>query len=121
MIHLRYKERTLLLPGDAEKQVEYTLLNEEHSAGLQADVLKVGHHGSKNSTTPEFLQAVAPRIAVISVGEENLYGHPTAELLTRARERRCAGYRTDQQGAVQNLDRRAQPAGEMLRFMRAAA
>ena len=56
---------------------------EENSGGLHADVLKVGHHGSKNSTTQEFLDAVAPTIAIISSGEDNPYGHPSPELLER--------------------------------------
>jgi competence protein ComEC len=61
----------MLLLGDAEKQVEYTMLNEERRAHAHADVLKVGHHGSKNSTMPESLSAVDPQIAIISAGDEN--------------------------------------------------
>ena len=56
VMRLQYKERSLLLPGDAEKQVEYTMLSEARGADLHADILKVGHHGSKNSTMPEFLE-----------------------------------------------------------------
>ena len=54
VVRLRYRERTILLPGDAEKQVESTMPAENDSAFLHADVLKVGHHGSKNSSVPEF-------------------------------------------------------------------
>jgi hypothetical protein len=68
-----YRERTILLPGDAERQVEYQILNE--TTFLHADVLNVGHHGSRNSTMRESLGAVAPQISVISEGEENPYGH----------------------------------------------
>jgi len=68
VLRLKYRNRTLLLPGDAEKQAEHAML-EENSADLRADVLKVGHHGSKNSTTQEFLDAVAPAIAIISSGK----------------------------------------------------
>jgi competence protein ComEC len=55
VIRLQYGDRSILLPGDAEKQVEYTMLGESEAAFLHADVLKVGHHGGKNSTMPEFL------------------------------------------------------------------
>lgn len=103
VVRLRYGERTVMLPGDAEKQVEYTMLSENDPTFLHADVLKVGHHGSKNSTMPEFLSAVAPRISVISSGEENPYGHPHAELLERLRRSGSRILRTDENGAVQIL------------------
>jgi hypothetical protein len=90
---------TLLLPGDAEKQAEHAML-EEHSDGLHADVLKVGHHGSKNSTTQEFLDTVAPAIAIISAGEDNPYGHPSPELLERLEASGERVLRTDRDGAV---------------------
>lgn len=83
VMRLHYWDRTILLTGDAEKQVEYMMLAENEADFLRADVLKVGHHGSKNSTMPEFLAAVSPRISVISAGEENPYGHPNPELLAR--------------------------------------
>jgi competence protein ComEC len=103
VVRLRYRDRTILLPGDAEKQVEYTMLAENDSRLLHADVLKVGHHGSKNSTTPQFLDAVNPRISVISAGEDNPYGHPHPELLERLQEKGTRILRTDRDGAVQIL------------------
>lgn len=103
VVRLRYAERSILLPGDAEKQVEYAMLAENDAGALRADVLKVGHHGSKNSTMPDFLAAVAPQIAIISAGEENPYGHPSPELLQRLVESGSRTLRTDQQGAVQIL------------------
>jgi competence protein ComEC len=103
VIRLKYGDRTILLPGDAEKQVEYTLLDENERAFLHADVLKVGHHGSKNSTMPEFLNAVAPQVSIISAGEENPYGHPSPELLERLEESGTRIFRTDMNGAVQVL------------------
>jgi competence protein ComEC len=76
----------------------------ENSEKMQrADVLKVGHHGSKNSTTAEFLKAVHPAVAVISVGEENPYGHPNKELLERLEQAGVRVLRTDRDGAVHVL------------------
>ena len=68
--------------------------------GLSADILKVGHHGSKTSSCGAFLDAVSPAFAVIQVGEHNMYGHPTPEVLQRLEERRVQVYRNDLQGAV---------------------
>jgi len=99
VLRLKYRNKTLLLPGDAEKQVEHAIL-EENRADLHADVLKVGHHGSKNSTTQEFLDAVAPRVAIISSGEDNPYGHPSPELLERLQASGARVLRTDRDGAV---------------------
>ena len=103
VLHLKYGERAMMLPGDAEKQVENTMLEENSEAALRADVLKVGHHGSKNSTTPEFLASVHPVIAVISAGEDNPYGHPNPELLERLETAGVRILRTDRDGAVHVL------------------
>jgi competence protein ComEC len=100
VVRLQYKERSVLLPGDAEKQAEYAMLSETEAEKLHADVLKVGHHGSKNSTMPEFLESVGPQIAIISAGEQNPYGHPSAELLERLRGSGARILRTDEEGAV---------------------
>ena len=101
VIRLQYGERSVLLPGDAEKQVEYEVLGESDATFEHTDVLKVAHHGSKNSTMPEFLAAVRPQVAIISSGEENPYGHPAGELLERLEESGSRIFRTDQNGAVQ--------------------
>ncbi len=92
-----------MLPGDAEKQAEREILSENAAGHLWADVLKVGHHGSKNSTTEEFLAAVHPRVAVISAGENNPYGHPSPELLERLKNAGVRILRTDRDGAVHIL------------------
>jgi len=63
-------------------------------------VLKVAHHGSKNASGYQFLRAVNPQYAVISVGADNSYGHPTEETLSRLRDQGCALYRTDLQGDI---------------------
>jgi beta-lactamase superfamily II metal-dependent hydrolase len=99
VLKLKYRNRTLLLPGDVERQAEHAML-EQNSADLHADVLKVGHHGSKNSTTQEFLDAVEPTIAIISSGEDNPYGHPGRELLERLEASGARVLRTDRDGAV---------------------
>jgi len=92
-----------MLPGDAEKQAERQILAENGEEALGADVLKVGHHGSKNSTTDQFLAAVHPRVAVISAGEDNVYGHPSPELLERLQRAGVRILRTDHDGAVHVL------------------
>jgi competence protein ComEC len=103
VLRLRYGNREFLLPGDAEKQAENAILSENDGATLRADVLKVGHHGSKNSTMPEFLDAVRPSIAIISAGENNPYGHPSPDLLARLQSAGARILRTDRNGAVQIL------------------
>jgi competence protein ComEC len=79
------------------------MLSENDPSLLRADVLKVGHHGSKNSTMPEFLSAVAPQFPIISAGEENPYGHPSVELLEQLEQSGTRIFRTDRNGAVQLL------------------
>ncbi len=100
VFRLAFGERALLLPGDAEKSAEHSILAGADRDGLRADVLKIGHHGSKNSTTPEFLAAVQPRVAVISAGEENPYGHPSPLLLERLNQAGVPYLRTDTSGAI---------------------
>jgi competence protein ComEC len=98
----------VLLTGDIEKHVESRLV-EEH-APLAAEFLKVPHHGGKTSSTEAFLAAVAPRIAVVSVGESNPFGHPADAVLQRYQVAGVRLLRTDRDGAVtaltdgQNLD-----------------
>ena len=103
VLRLRYGKRTLLLPGDAEKATERAILAENTGEDLQADVLKVGHHGSKNSTMPDFLAAVRPRVAIISAGEGNPYGHPSPELVRRLEVAGVRILRTDRDGAIHVL------------------
>ncbi len=103
VLRLHYGDRTVLLPGDAEKQAEHEILAENGETFLRSDVLKIGHHGSRNSTTPEFLAAVQPRLAVISAGENKPYGHPNPELLERLEREQVRVLRTDRDGAVRIL------------------
>ncbi len=90
-----------LLPGDIEKRVEGELVNEH--APLAADFLKVPHHGSKTSSVDAFVAAVAPRVAVVSVGEGNQFGHPVEEVVERYARAGVRFLRTDRDGEVTAL------------------
>jgi len=89
----------ILLPGDLERRGEEALLARE-GAGMRAQILVVGHHGSRTSTSEPFLAAVQPAVAVISVGRDNPYGHPHPEVLQRLRTYGVRVYRTDSDGTV---------------------
>ena len=78
---LIYGDYSFLFTGDLEKSGEYNLVN--NGINLEANILKVGHHGSKTSTSDLFLKSIDPNIAVIQVGKKNKYGHPTDEVLER--------------------------------------
>jgi competence protein ComEC len=90
--------RSWLFTGDLGESGEEELLKK--IPGLKADILKVGHHGSKSSTSSGFLDALSPEAAVISAGNGNLYGHPHLEVLDRLEERKVMIFRSDQQGAI---------------------
>ena len=98
VIKLIYGRTKFLLTGDAETEVEKKLL--EDKADLRADVLKVGHHGSDNATSEEFLKAVSPQMAVIEVGKNNDFGHPSGRVLKRLERLGARIWRTDIDGAV---------------------
>ena len=95
VLQLRYKGTTALLEGDAEASSERRMIAE---GGLRSNFLKVGHHGSRTSTTPAFLAAVHPQYAAISVGARNLYGHPTLPVLDELGHAHVLTYRTDLNG-----------------------
>lgn len=99
VLKLVYQNFSLLLPGDLEAEGEVDLLARERE-NLASDVLKVGHHGSAFSSQEEFLQAVAPKIAVISVGRHNSFGHPSPQTLATLEKRKIKIYRTDRDGAI---------------------
>ena len=90
--------RSFLLTGDLEKPMEGRLLADGFAG--HADVLKVGHHGSRTSTIPLFLDEVSPSIAIISAGYENSFGHPHPDVIKRLTARRAAILRTDLDGLV---------------------
>ena len=78
---LHHGENTFMLTGDSTKQTEEIILS--YGDELDSDVLKVGHHGSKTSTSEEFLKATKPEYALISAGKDNRYGHPAQEVVDR--------------------------------------
>jgi competence protein ComEC len=96
---VRVGDVRILLTGDAEAQEEEWLLAHARGA-LAADVLKVAHHGSATSTGPAFLEAVHPRIALVSVGARNTYGHPDAAVMSSLAAAGAAVLRTDLLGTV---------------------
>ena len=96
---LVFGKTSALFMGDAEKSIEYRLV-EENSSELKSDILKVGHHGSKTSSSADFLKAVSPRFAVIQVGRNNRYGHPTQEVLDRLSSAGIKIFRTDLDGDI---------------------
>lgn len=97
ILKITYGETSFLFTGDAERNEEQSVLSQNYD--LSATVLKVGHHGSGDSTTYPFLREIMPEYGIISVGENN-YGHPTEEALSRLRDADVKVYRTDMQGDI---------------------
>lgn len=98
VLRLSFAGRSVLLTGDLESGLEALLVREGRD--LRADLLKVGHHGSRTSTSEPFLRQVRPRLGVISVGSSNPWGHPSAEVVDRLIDAGVEVYRTDRDGAV---------------------
>lgn len=101
-LKLQYQTFCALLTGDLNTRHEADLLAVTQSLkqSLSCPVLKVTHHGSAHGTGKELLAAVKPKVAIISAGAENRYGHPAPSLLRRLREAKATIYRTDQQGTI---------------------
>lgn len=99
VLRISYGERALLLVGDSEREEEGILLSTAADR-LHADVLKVGHHGSRTSSSPAFLAAVAPRETIVSVGRRNRFGHPHPLTLAALAVTGARVWRTDRDGAV---------------------
>ncbi len=97
-IRLVHGKNSFLFVGDAEEEAERDML--QNGLELSADVLKVAHHGSRSSSSWEFINAVNPTYAVISCGSNNAYGHPSAETLNTLRSAGIKVYRTDEQGSI---------------------
>ena len=98
VLHLRFGKNTALFTGDIERAGEFALLAQ--GTLPHADVLKVAHHGSRTSTTEDFLSAVAPSVALISAGWLNPYRHPHPTVVDRILARRTVIFRTDSDGAI---------------------
>lgn len=99
VMRLEHGERSFLFTGDIEKTIEERLV-EFWPDAIDADVLKVPHHGSKSSSTPAFIRAVSPALAVVQVGRENRYGHPAAIVLDRYRRQNIDIWRNDYLGDI---------------------
>ncbi len=98
VIKVQYGNTSFLFTGDAQKDVEKEILDNNYD--ISADVLKIGHHGSSTSTSNDFLSKVNPSIAVISVGNDNIYNHPNKDTLKLLSIHNIETYRTDTNGNV---------------------
>ncbi|MEG0509026.1 MAG: DNA internalization-related competence protein ComEC/Rec2 [Eubacterium sp.] len=97
VLRLVYREASILMMGDSGFAVEDMIVTEMP----ESDVIKIGHHGSKYSSSEAFLKKVAPKLAIISVGQYNYFGHPTEETLKNIENAGAKCYRTDENGAVE--------------------
>ena len=98
VLHVRYGDADSLLTGDIERAAERALV--ETVGDLEADVLKVAHHGASTSSSPEFLASVKPQVAIVSAGLGNAFNHPRDDVLRRLRAVGAQVYRTDLAGDV---------------------
>ena len=98
VLRVKYGKTALLLTGDAGRKAELAMLS--NSKLIWAQVLKVGHHGSSDAATREFLMAVRPEVAIISVGWKNPFGHPNDDTISRLEDAGVKVYRTDKDGGV---------------------
>ncbi len=99
---LYYNNFSMLFTGDIEEIAEKKILYEykNNLEKLHSIVLKVGHHGSKTSSTKEFLEAIKPQIALIGVGKNNIFGHPNEQIIERLQENKVKIFRTDHSGEL---------------------
>ena len=100
---LKYKNLSMLFTGDIEEIAEKSILAKysKNKNILKADVLKVAHHGSKTSSTIDFLKAVKPNYAVIGVGKDNNFGHPSDITIQNLKDMGVKIYRTDEIGEIE--------------------
>lgn len=95
-----YGNQSFLLTGDASQRIEQELVAHDYQQRLPSDVLKLGHHGSKTSSSQEFLETVHPRSVVISAGCNNRYGHPHGDVMNRVYALQIIPYDTCSQGTI---------------------
>jgi len=98
VMKLFYGSTSYLFTGDLEREGEAQII--QFNEALKSDVLKVGHHGSKTSSSDYFLQRVLPKIAVVSVGYKNKFHHPNEDVMNRISQYAETIHRTDQSGAL---------------------
>ena len=97
---LYYNDFSILFTGDIEKESEKRIIKEYDKKILKSNVIKIAHHGSKTSTTSNFIDTVSPSIALIGVGENNNFDHPNIEIINRLKENNIDIYRTDLDGEI---------------------
>jgi competence protein ComEC len=97
---LVYGNISIMLTGDATAKTEKIILSENSPAQLASTILKVGHHGSRTSTSPDFVKAISPTYALISDGKDNKYGHPHQETLDTLASFGVKVFRTDLLGTI---------------------
>ena len=95
---LTYKKFSIFFTGDIESIAEKSIIKNDDN--LKSTVLKVAHHGSKSSSTDKFIALVQPKIALIGVGKNNLFGHPNKEVIDRLEKNKAKIYRTDKNGEI---------------------
>jgi competence protein ComEC len=100
VLRLSFGERRVLLPGDAERAEEEAMIARAGPDGLLADVVKLGHHGSRTSSSDALLAAVKPRHAIVSDGPDNHFGFPHQEVIARLGALGITVWRTDLQGMI---------------------
>lgn len=100
VLRVVYGQTSFMLTGDMASTIEEELVRSAWAGELESDVLKVGHHGSKYSTSDLWLQAVSPAVAIISAGKGNTYGHPAPEVLGRIERQGARTLSTMDQGTI---------------------
>ena len=107
VFNLKYKKINIIFTGDIEKEAEYKIIEniekenkENKNINIEALILKVPHHGSNTSSTEKFLDNIKPKIAIIGVGENNIFGHPSEKTINKLIKRNIKIYRTDINGEI---------------------
>lgn len=102
VLNLKYKDFSMMFTGDIEKETEEKIVNQykDKKEKLEADILKVAHHGSKSSSIEKILNEIKPNIAIIGVGANNTFGHPSTKTLENLKRRNIKYYRTDLNGEI---------------------
>ena len=102
VLKVKYKKFSILFTGDIEELAEKEILNyyNNNLEILKSDIIKVAHHASKTSSTENFLKIVSPKIALIGVGKNNNFGHPSSEVIDRLKKVCDNILRTDENGEI---------------------